>query len=61
MFVEAAKQHGAIPVLVTPVSRLAWGSGAEANKIINNLGDYPEAVRKVGRERTWRYRSQRVE
>ena len=49
-FIDAARQHGATPVLVTPVSRLAWGTGAEANKIINNLGDYPDAVRKVGKE-----------
>ncbi len=50
MFIAAARQHGATPILITPVSRLAWGTGAEANKIINNLGDYPEAVRKVGKE-----------
>ncbi len=50
MFVDAARRHGATPILITPVNRLAWGTGADAGKIINNLGDYPEAVRKVGRE-----------
>jgi hypothetical protein len=32
------------------VSRLSWGTGADASKIVNNLGDYPEAVRRVGVE-----------
>jgi lysophospholipase L1-like esterase len=50
MFIDAARKHGATPILITPVSRLAWGTGADEKKIINNLGDYPEAVRKVGRE-----------
>jgi lysophospholipase L1-like esterase len=50
MFIRAARQHGAVPVLITPVARLAWGIGSDAGKIINNLGDYPEAVLKVGRE-----------
>jgi lysophospholipase L1-like esterase len=49
-FIDAARQHGATPVLITPVARLAWGAGDEANKIVNNLGDYPEAVRRVGKE-----------
>jgi len=48
-FVDAARQHGATPVLLTPVSRLSFDP-ARPNKILNNLGDYPEAVRKVGRE-----------
>jgi lysophospholipase L1-like esterase len=49
-FIDAARQRGATPVLITPVARLAWGTGDEANRIVNNLGDYPEAVRKVGKE-----------
>ena len=49
MFIDAARQRGATPVLITPVARLAWDS-AQPGKIINNLGDYPEAVRKVGSE-----------
>ena len=50
LLINGARQHGATPVLITPVSRLAWGTGDDSNKIINNLGDYPEAVRKVGKE-----------
>jgi lysophospholipase L1-like esterase len=49
MFIDAARKHGATPVLITPVARLAWDS-AQPGKITNNLGDYPEAVRKVGKE-----------
>jgi hypothetical protein len=30
MFIDAARQHGATPILITPVSRLAWGMGADA-------------------------------
>jgi len=48
-FIDAARQHGATPVLVTPVARLAWDQ-EQPGKIVNNLGDYPEAVRKVGKE-----------
>jgi lysophospholipase L1-like esterase len=48
-FIDAARQHGATPVLLTPVSRLSFDP-AHPNKILNNLGDYPEAVRKVGKE-----------
>ena len=50
MFIKAARQHGAVPVLITPVARLAWGTGGDSGKIVNNLGDYPDAVRKVGQE-----------
>ena len=48
-FIDAARQKGATPVLVTPVARLAWDP-EQPGKIVNNLGDYPEAVRKVGKE-----------
>jgi lysophospholipase L1-like esterase len=46
-FVAEARNKKAIPVLVTPVSRRAFGPDG---KVINNLGDYPEAVRQVARE-----------
>jgi lysophospholipase L1-like esterase len=46
-FVADARSHGATPVLVTPVSRRTFGDDA---KIMNSLGDYPEAVRRVARE-----------
>jgi lysophospholipase L1-like esterase len=46
-FIAAAKQHGATPVLITSMNRLTFdGTG----KIINSLGDYPEAVRRVAKE-----------
>lgn len=50
MFIEETRRRGATPILITPVARLAWGTGAEAAKIVNNLGDYPEAVRRTGKE-----------
>jgi lysophospholipase L1-like esterase len=47
-FVAAAREHRATPVLITPMHRLAFDS---AGKIANSLGDYPEAVRQVAREK----------
>ena len=46
-FVAAAKEHGATPVLVTPVNRLTFNANG---KITNSLGDFPEAVRRVAKE-----------
>ncbi len=46
-FVAEARKHQALPVLVTPVARRAFGSDGH---VINNLGDYPEAVRQVAKE-----------
>lgn len=46
-FVAAARAHGGIPVLVTPMHRKSLDA---AGKIQNTLGDYPEAVRMVARE-----------
>jgi lysophospholipase L1-like esterase len=46
-FVADARAHGAVPVLVTPVSRRTFGADG---KIANSLGDYPESVRRVARE-----------
>jgi lysophospholipase L1-like esterase len=46
-FIAAARQHGATPVLVTPMNRLTFD---DAGKITNSLGDYPEAVRQAARE-----------
>lgn len=46
-FIRQARDHGATPVLITPVNRLTFDS--EGN-ITNSLGDYPEAVRRVGSE-----------
>ena len=48
-YVAEARARKALPVVVTPVSRRSFG---DDGRIVNNLGDYPEAVRQVasGRE-----------
>lgn len=46
-FVEGAKSKGGHPVLVTPVSRRRFDS---AGKVVESLGDYPDAVRKLAKE-----------
>lgn len=46
-FVNDARRHGATPVLITSMNRLTWGPDGH---IVNSLGDYPEAVRRVARE-----------
>lgn len=46
-FVEGARQHGGIPVLITPVQRRSFDKDG---KITNSHGDYPEAVRQAARE-----------
>jgi lysophospholipase L1-like esterase len=46
-YVAEARARKAFPVLVTPVSRRAFGPDG---KVVNNLGDYPEAVRQVANE-----------
>jgi hypothetical protein len=46
-FVAAAREHGATPVLVTPMNRLTFDADG---KITNSLGDFPEAVRRVAKD-----------
>jgi lysophospholipase L1-like esterase len=46
-FVADARQHGATPVLITPVNRRTFDANG---KITNSLGDFPEAVRQVAAE-----------
>jgi len=46
-FVDAARSHGATPILITPVQRRTFD---QQGKITNSHGDYPEAVRQVARE-----------
>ena len=46
-FVAGARQHGGIPVLVTPMHRRTF---YKDGKITNSHGDYPEAVRQVAKE-----------
>ena len=48
-FVAATKQHGGTPVLVTSVNRKKLES-RRWQKIINTLGDYPEAVRQTAHD-----------
>jgi len=43
-FVAEVKKKGGIPVIVTSTSRRSFGSDG---KIVNSLGDFPEAARKV--------------
>lgn len=47
LFIDRARQRGAIPVLVTPVQRRRFD---EKGRIVNTHGDYPEAMRQVARE-----------
>jgi len=44
--VDAARERGAHPVLVTPMHRRRFD---EAGKVQDSLGDYPEAVRRVAK------------
>ena len=46
-FILEARQHGATPVLITPVHRLTFDADG---KITNSLGDFPEAVRQAAKE-----------
>jgi lysophospholipase L1-like esterase len=46
-YVALARERKAIPVLITPVSRRSFGP---EGKIVNNLGDFPDSVRRVSRE-----------
>lgn len=46
-FVAEAREHAATPVLITSMHRLTFDPDG---KIVNSLGDYPEAVRRVARE-----------
>lgn len=46
-FIQAARERGAIPVLVTSMHRRRFD---ENGKIINTLEDYPEAMRQMAKE-----------
>jgi lysophospholipase L1-like esterase len=45
-YVADVRAHGATIILVTPMNRLAF----EGNTLVNTLGDFPDAVRKICRE-----------
>jgi lysophospholipase L1-like esterase len=46
-FIAGARQHDGIPVLVTSMHRKRLD---DSGKVINTLGDYPEAVRRTAKE-----------
>ncbi|MFD3003562.1 rhamnogalacturonan acetylesterase [Pontibacter toksunensis] len=46
-YISEARKRGAIPVLVTSMHRRNFD---EQGKIVNTLGDYPEAVRQTAKE-----------
>src|SRR5262249_48718105 len=46
--IAEARQHGATPVVITPVNRMSFAESTGA--IVNSLGDYPEAVRQAAQE-----------
>ncbi len=47
LFIGAARERGATPVLVTSMLRRNFDA---AGRIVNTLGDYPEALRQVAKE-----------
>jgi lysophospholipase L1-like esterase len=47
LFVKEFRDKGGIPVIVSPANRRSFG---DDGKIMNSLGDYPEAARQVARE-----------
>ena len=47
IFVDTARLHGAIPVLMTPIPRRYWRSG----ELIDAHGEYPDAIRRVAMKR----------
>ncbi|MGH9352968.1 MAG: rhamnogalacturonan acetylesterase [Terriglobia bacterium] len=46
-YIDAARSKGAIPVLVTSMERRRFDAGG---KVINTLGDYPEAMRQEAKK-----------
>jgi lysophospholipase L1-like esterase len=47
LFINKTRQKKAIPVIVTSTSRRAFN---DSGKVVNTLGDYPDAARKVAAE-----------
>lgn len=46
-FVDDTRQHGATPVLITPMNRRTFDANGQ---ITNSLGDFPDAVRQLAKE-----------
>ena len=47
LFISKIRDKNAIPVIVTSTSRRAFN---DSGKVVNTLGDYPDAARKVAKE-----------
>ena len=47
IFVDTARIHGAIPVLMTPTPRRCWQEG----QLVDLLGEYPDAIRRVAMQK----------
>ena len=47
-FVDATREQGGVPVLITSMHRKSLNA---QGKVVNTLGDYPDAVRQLGREK----------
>lgn len=47
IFVDTARLHGAIPVLMTPIPRRCWHDG----ELVDLHGEYPDAIRRVALKR----------
>jgi lysophospholipase L1-like esterase len=47
LFVAKAREHGALPVIVTSTARRSFDADG---KSVNTLGDYPEAARQVAKQ-----------
>lgn len=47
VYIDKAREKGAIPVLITPMHRRFFN---ENGKIINTLGQYPDAMRQLAKE-----------
>lgn len=47
IYVDTARIHGAIPVLMTPIPRRYWRNG----ELIDAHGEYPDAIRRLAMKR----------
>ena len=47
VFIDTARKHGAVPVLLTPIPMRCWEDG----KLKNMHGEYPDAMRQLAKQR----------
>ncbi|UUZ48149.1 hypothetical protein LP420_35405 [Massilia sp. B-10] len=50
MYVDQARQYGAVPVLVTPMGRRRYDS---AGRFLNDFADRSNAMRQLAQEKAW--------